>query len=241
MPNGRNKRTRRKLLCKIGIWWIKSSIFYSMMNKLKQYRLVILLCVLFFLLGILACQIDYEKWSPKNSSDLAAWVQAIGATVGLGVAIWLSGAPYRQEKKNAVVSVRYFAKSLVEITTSFRIGLQDNKIATIALSNIALAEAIQSIRSVRSELLPTHAMNAFAAIRSIAAQLSEIAKRYEGNQTADNNSDFLKFLEHIVRYIDGASRMLHSNINGVPSEEFSYKEISERVMKSSEDLKKMAG
>lgn len=214
--------------------WLKMIV-----NRLNKYRVHIILCIIFFSFGIIVCQVNFDTWIPTNSSELAAWVQAVGATVGLGVAIWLSGAPYRQEKKNAVISARYFAKSLVEITTSFGIGIQDNKIATIALTNIALTEVLQAIRSVRPELLPAQAMNALSALRSIAAQLSVIAKLYENKPTAEANSDFLKFLKNVAGHIDGASRTLHLDMNGVRMEEYSGKDIADRVLKNAEETKKM--
>lgn len=239
MPNGRNQKTKRNLLCKIGIWWIKSSIFYLMMNKFKKYRLVILLCVLFFLLGILACQIDYEKWSPKNSSDLAAWVQAIGATVGLGIAIWLSGASYRQERRNSVIAARHFAKSMVETAVGLSCGLQDDKIGVIVLANVALSENMQSVRNIRSELLPLEAMDALVALKAIAVQISVIAKLYESKQTESNRKDFEFFLKNSAGLIDGAGRILYGSINGVPSEKFSSKEIGDRVIKSFENANRI--
>lgn len=69
------------------------------MKIINEHRLSTLLCILFFLIGVLVCQIDYEKWSPKSSPDLAAWVQAAGALLGIAIAIAVPAWQRRHERK----------------------------------------------------------------------------------------------------------------------------------------------
>ena len=65
------------------------------MQKFKDIKTSIFLCVLFFLIGIFFCQIDFEKLKPKTSSDFAAWIQAVGSILAIVVAIFI---PFKMDK-----------------------------------------------------------------------------------------------------------------------------------------------
>lgn len=50
-----------------------------------------------------------HQWGPKNSSDLASWVQAVGVIIALWISIWLANLPRRHAVEASVSQAKAFA------------------------------------------------------------------------------------------------------------------------------------
>ncbi|EZP56360.1 hypothetical protein [Delftia sp. RIT313] len=167
-----------------------------------------------------------------TKSEWSSWVQAIGSVIALIVAIWISRAPIRIERKGAVVNARHFVISLIEATQGLTCGVQSNKKGVIVLTSVALNENIAAVRLIRPEVFPPDVMHAFVNLKLMAVQISVTAKAYEERPTESNARDFLRFLGLIAVGINHHAQLIFEKVNGVESVKLDSNGVAARVIES---------
>lgn len=161
-------------------------------------------------------------WIPSNSSEMASWVQAFGIFISMGIVIWASYAPVRNEKKNIVNSLRLFYVELLDSIFEIKIGLKENKYPRIVLAAVCVEEQLVAGRSSRLELLPVETMKKFKVMQQYAAQIVFISKKFESNNNSEAQKEFTDVINLITKKMKEMSPIIFSEMNGVESEKFDF-------------------
>lgn len=161
-------------------------------------------------------------WWPvcMTKAEWSGWMQAFGAVLALGIAIWVSGSHERLEKRDALVKARVFAKQLVLCLQglSYR---NDRRTYDVFLMSIATLEELKSFSlSIRSERMPESAMLAFVDMRQIAVALLLTANAIRESPSPENDAKVDKRIRFYAARILEHVTVLFSAHGGVAAENF---------------------
>lgn len=161
-------------------------------------------------------------WWPvcMTKAEWSGWMQAFGAVLALGIAIWVAGSHERLEKRDALIKARVFAKQLVLCVQGMAYR-NDRKTHDVFLLSIASLEELKSFSlSVRSERMPESAMLAFIDMRQIAVAILLNANAVREDPSAENDAKFEKRIRFYSGLILEHVRVLFSAHGGVAAENF---------------------
>lgn len=167
------------------------------------------------------CFLWIDHWSMcMTKSEWSGWMQAFGAVLALGIAIWAAGSYVRLEKRDAVVNARAFAKQLVVCAQGMAYGAHEATYGVFVLSIATLQELIAFGQTARPERLPATAMNSLLNLRLNAVALLTVAQAYRDRPSAMHAADFERLLSYYGGLVAHDAGVLHSSHNGVAAEKF---------------------
>ena len=150
----------------------------------------------------------FFKKPPQDSSDWAAWVQAVGSIGAIGVAIWLSHSSEREARRQAVQSGRIFAGKLLNCLGQLQKACANQNYGEISAEAVTLEELVEFGRRLRLDVLTAQEAWALFDIRALAVGAANLVDQTK-NTTSLNHAggEFhnirMKVLEAVGKYDSG--------------------------------------
>lgn len=145
----------------------------------------------------------YDYW-PKTSADLASWMQAAGALVALGIAIYLPQKQSADVRRANASLIHSFAVYQLGILAAASKSVQSKGMVDVA-SGMALH--IKSLEQISSGITPTlvlaDSMPVLAGLLSLKNEIAECVN--QANAKLITSSDFQQSIQH---FSDEAYRLL---------------------------------
>lgn len=171
-----------------------------------------------------------------TKGEWSGWMQAIGAVVGLGIAIWVSGSHERIEKRSAVIQARAFSKELVIAIQAMSYSAQRETRGMLVMSIVGLNESVALNQSMRPELMPEEAMQAFRNLKINAAMVLKAANAFEAKLSPENSAEFQEMLQYYAGLVAINVKTLHKRHGAIPAENFDMKVAADSFIASANSM-----
>lgn len=153
-------------------------------------------------------------------TEWSGWMQAVGALLGLGVAIWVSGSGARLEKRSAVIQARAFARELIVGISGMLYSAKNNERGSLIISISLIKELIALNQSIQLGRMDKEAMSAFINLRLYAAAVLVAAEFYRDDPIPEKLIDFQRMMNYYHGLTKVNVELLHKKHNSVPAESF---------------------
>lgn len=171
-----------------------------------------------------------------TKGEWSGWMQAIGAVVGLGIAIWVSGSHERIEKRSAVIQARAFAKELVIAIQAMNYSAQREARGMLVMSIAGLNESVALNQSMRPELMPKEAMQAFRNLKMHAVMVLKAANTLEAQPSLENSAEFQKMLQYYAGLVAINVKTLYMRHGAIPAENFDMNAAADEFVASANSM-----
>lgn len=161
-------------------------------------------------------------WWPMcmTRTEWSGWMQAVGALLGLSVAIWVSGSGARLEKRSAVIQARAFARELIVGISGMLYSAKNNERGSLIISISLIKELIALNQSIQPGRMDKEAMSAFINLRLYAAAVLVAAEFYRDDPIPEKLIDFQRMMNYYHGLTKVNVELLHKKHNSVPAESF---------------------
>ena len=158
-----------------------------------------------------------------STSDVAAWVQAIGSLLAIGAAFFIANLQHRNDRRRREEEQRQrqeqvarlcktSAVTLIFCMENFAAASEMQKAEDIAVQLYRLREIIDFARGVPLAEIPADTAEAFISLRSFAAEALQVAESsvrggaiVEYEYWATKFRDLGGHMQHILKMLDAPS------------------------------------